>query len=361
MHIAISIPAAAELCGVGEPAIRRAFREGRIDPAFFWHVGRQQTAVYLNLGSVVGCYGVDEAAVQANINRYAANAPVIQTPGRREVGHPRLDAADDVPGRGEVMTEPATATATDPVPLAPFNPGEAFNAAPATTTTAVVPVDVEALERLTDDERVDALCKAWGQWRRLETVAAWSFGRALRAIRPAYPRNKWGAILDRIGIEHSKARRLMRLADVDNAEIARYSTVSAAIKSLGPVRPKDEPPAEPAPASTPPPASTEGRGKKAVVANNGLSPAAIVEEVAAEDDSTPPPPVKSDPDRGWKLYRETLLDSNAKTRRIQVLERRLRDVHNAVLVAKPCACGSGAVHDADVLVDFFGTQRKGAA
>ena len=254
-----------------------------------------------------------------------------------------------------------TATATDHVIVPPFNPDEAFNAAPATTTTAVVPVDVEALERLTDDERVDALCKAWGQWRRLETVAAWSFGRALRAIRPAYPRNKWGAILDRIGIEHSKARRLMRLADVDNAEIARYSTVSAAIKSLGPVRPKDEPPAEPAPASTPPPASTEGRGKKAVVANNGLSPAAIVEEVAAEDDSTPPPPVKSDPDRGWKLYRETLLDSNAKTRRIQVLERRLRDVHNAVLVAKPCACGSGAVHDADVLVDFFGTQRKGAA
>ena len=85
-----------------------------------------------------------------------------------------------------------TATATDHVIVPPFNPDEAFNAAPATTTTAVVPVDVEALERLTDDERVDALCKAWGQWRRLETVAAWSFGRALRANPPRVPPEQVG-------------------------------------------------------------------------------------------------------------------------------------------------------------------------
>ncbi len=84
MHQAISIPAAGELCGVGEPAIRRAFREGRITPAFFWHVGRQQTAVYLNLQSVVKCYGVVEATVESNIKRWVASAPVIRTPDGEE-------------------------------------------------------------------------------------------------------------------------------------------------------------------------------------------------------------------------------------------------------------------------------------
>ena len=80
MHLAISIPAAAELCGVGEPAIRRAFREGRIEPAFCWHVGRTQVAIYLNLSSVVRCYGVVDATVESNIERWSAKAPVIRTP-----------------------------------------------------------------------------------------------------------------------------------------------------------------------------------------------------------------------------------------------------------------------------------------
>lgn len=78
-HLAISIPAAGELCGVGEPAIRRAFREGRISPAFFWHVGRVQHAIYLNLASVVACYGVVDATVQSNIDRMSSHAPVIHT------------------------------------------------------------------------------------------------------------------------------------------------------------------------------------------------------------------------------------------------------------------------------------------
>ena len=78
-HLAISIPAAGELCGVGEPAVRRAFRDGRISPAFFWHVGRTQAAVYLNLASVVACYGVNDATVQGCIDRMSSHAPVITT------------------------------------------------------------------------------------------------------------------------------------------------------------------------------------------------------------------------------------------------------------------------------------------
>ena len=80
MHHVISIPAAAVLCGVGEAAIRRAFREGRIDLAFAWHVGRASVATYLNLKSVVRCYGVDAMTVDASIDKFTANAPVVQTP-----------------------------------------------------------------------------------------------------------------------------------------------------------------------------------------------------------------------------------------------------------------------------------------
>ena len=63
---------------------------------------------------------------------------------------------------------------------------------------------------------------------------AWAFGCGLRAIRGNYSKGSgdWGAVLDRIGIEHSKARRYMRIADIDAVQIARYLTVDAAYKSL---------------------------------------------------------------------------------------------------------------------------------
>ena len=53
----ITIPAAAALCGVGEPAIRRANREGRIKWACqIWIGGRTMT--FLDLNSVRKCYQV---------------------------------------------------------------------------------------------------------------------------------------------------------------------------------------------------------------------------------------------------------------------------------------------------------------
>ena len=54
----ITIPAAAALCGVGEPAIRRAYREGRIKWACIIWIGRQQTT-FLELNSVKKCYGIE--------------------------------------------------------------------------------------------------------------------------------------------------------------------------------------------------------------------------------------------------------------------------------------------------------------
>ena len=84
MHYCLSIPAAAELCGVGEPAIRRALREGRIKPAFFWHNGRSDVATYLNLPSTLRAYGVDEGGVEDRIRKWVAHAPIIRTPDGRE-------------------------------------------------------------------------------------------------------------------------------------------------------------------------------------------------------------------------------------------------------------------------------------
>ena len=54
----ITIPAAAALCGVGEPAIRRAYREGRIKWACIIWIGGQ-TTTFLELNSVKKCYGIE--------------------------------------------------------------------------------------------------------------------------------------------------------------------------------------------------------------------------------------------------------------------------------------------------------------
>ena len=84
MHYCLSIPAAAELCGVGEPAIRRAFREGRIKPACFWHVGRTNVGTYLNLESAVLAYSVDRDRMEERLRKWTAHAPIVRTPDGEE-------------------------------------------------------------------------------------------------------------------------------------------------------------------------------------------------------------------------------------------------------------------------------------
>ena len=84
MHHALSIPAAAELCGVGEPAIRRAIRDGRIKPAFFWHVGGHNALTYVNLYSAIECYGIDQDGADELIKRWMAHASIVRVPDGRE-------------------------------------------------------------------------------------------------------------------------------------------------------------------------------------------------------------------------------------------------------------------------------------
>ena len=84
MHYCLSIPAAAALCDVGQHAIRRAFREGRIKPACFWHIGGNNVGTYLNLESVLLAYNVDRDKVDHIVREWVAQAPVVRTPDGEE-------------------------------------------------------------------------------------------------------------------------------------------------------------------------------------------------------------------------------------------------------------------------------------
>ena len=83
MHHAISIRAAAEIAGVGQPAIRRAIRDDRITLSFLFSVGDRET-FFCNLSSVVRCYGVDEENVEGLLEKWVAHAPIARTPDGRE-------------------------------------------------------------------------------------------------------------------------------------------------------------------------------------------------------------------------------------------------------------------------------------
>lgn len=60
-------------------------------------------------------------------------------------------------------------------------------------------------------------------------------------------------------------------------------------------------------------------------------------------------------------HREAVATINAGLKREQAKDRKLRDVCDAHLTAPLCACGSGAVHDAELLARFFAVQRKAPA
>ena len=232
-------------------------------------------------------------------------------------------------------------------------------------TDALVPVDVEALERLPFHERVDALGVAWGRWRRLETVTAWTFGRALRSLRNGSRRGEWGGILDKIGIERTMAHRLMRIADGygDTLQVATQPSVDAAIKALGPARPAHEVPVE----QELPEAEVEAVAEEAEV--EAARQRAEQREARLEGWA-----IRTEHEKGTEIERlNILLDRadardrdrvatiNAGLKREHAKDRKLRDVCDAYLVAKPCACGSGAVHDDALLVRFFAVGRKAAA
>ena len=66
-------------------------------------------------------------------------------------------------------------------------------------------------------------------------------------------------------------------------------------------------------------------------------------------------------DKADVRHREDVQAVNDAHRRENAKDRKHVDVRDALLTAKPCACGSGAVHADPVLARFFNVKRKGAA
>ena len=66
-------------------------------------------------------------------------------------------------------------------------------------------------------------------------------------------------------------------------------------------------------------------------------------------------------DRADQRHREDVAAINAERRATAAERRKNRDVCDAHLVAPLCECGSGAVHDADLLARFYAVQRKAPA
>ena len=98
MRTVLSVRSAAELARVGEPAIRRAIREDRLDAPLVFYVGERHTS-WVDLGSLVAVYRLSEQAVADYFDWLASiktAAPTVTTAG----GEWRLV------DRGDVFHEP---------------------------------------------------------------------------------------------------------------------------------------------------------------------------------------------------------------------------------------------------------------
>ena len=232
--------------------------------------------------------------------------------------------------------------------------------------TALVPVDVAALVLLSFDDQIDALGAAYRGWRRVDTRMAWAFGCGLRAVRDNYSRGSgdWGRVLDKIGIDHQKARRFMRIAEHDSVQIERYSTVDAAYQALPRIRQPKALKAAPAP-ETPAPAPGPSDDPEVVIetvaVESGPDPADQREErlerLAIRTEDIDGPVVD-----GWSLKfdRQAVRECehvstiNAQARTIAALKRKNSDQCDAALLLPPSP-------EVDAyLAKFWNVARKAA-
>ena len=72
MRTVITVRSAAELAGVGEPAIRRAIREDRLETGLLYFVGERVTT-WIDLDSLVAAYRLAAADVERYETWLAAN------------------------------------------------------------------------------------------------------------------------------------------------------------------------------------------------------------------------------------------------------------------------------------------------
>ena len=244
---------------------------------------------------------------------------------------------------------------------------------------ALVPVDVDALDLLTFDQRVDAIGKhtadgGVSRLRRRGLSGARYGSSAATTARAAATGAPFSTVS---GLNGHGRIRYMRLAEgfSDALQIATYRTVDAALKALGPKRlasvepavehPVEHPVEEEHPAVEEHPdtvieaVAVEAEPTAADLRDERLERLAIVTEDVDGNvvDHWAAKHAEADERhrRDAQRHREDVATINAERRATAAERRKLRDVCDALLAVPGCkGCG-------DVLRKFYSVQRKAPA
>lgn len=227
---------------------------------------------------------------------------------------------------------------------------------------------VRRFEKLGFSDRLSALAAVMQRLGHRDVVEAWGIGRILRSLIAELPRGRGNTdrtdMLARLGIAKRTAERYIQLANgyENPADLADFSSVDAALNALK----KPEP--EPAPTVDQQPDDPPAREPDEVLDSATARPVVGVESPPPDPDIGDPDDLlddeeresmrvehvpESDPERGWKLYRETLQESQGKTQEINRLKRFRRDVEAYWLAVE----GENPARD-EFLARFFGVARK---
>ena len=237
-----------------------------------------------------------------------------------------------------------------------FDPGAAFGPPAGSTTPSPGVVSPTDWDGMSWARFTAALGEAWGGFRRRTLPLEWDIGRGLTRAKKQYIGDDYRAYLKSIDINPRTARRLIQLAggfpDLD--KLSKHASRDAALKSLD----KRSLPPAPVPSLTPSPDDPPVSDAVLMTAD-GMEQA--VAEVAAEVQPDPVPIPEDTPDRRRRdaqRHRDDVAAVNTSNREKNAAKRGKRDVGEAILTAPACACGSGAVHVEDLLVEFYGWARK---
>ena len=249
--------------------------------------------------------------------------------------------------------------------------------------TVMVPRDTD-WAALSFADRKRAVAERWAAFQRGVRDEAWDIGRGLRAVKNEMQHGEWLPWIREIGMERTAGHRFMALADgYQTAEMLQSATsVESALKALPPKRPKEEPaagscsgpsnertkhelPTKPVTGEV----LTEAEGKAAMedAAAEAEAETAEAEREAREErlahrlESAPGKAVDAlsgQLDKADARHRDDVGAVKDARKAATTAWRKTRDVCDALLAAKPCECGSGAIHAADTLARFYGVARK---
>ena len=99
------------------------------------------------------------------------------------------------------------------------------------------PFTLQTLESMQDE-----FLQHWGDsqgFAKKTVESAWLAGVALVKVNKRLPHGRWQKWLDAVGVGHDTARRLLKIAELEKAQIASFDSMGAALASLKP--PKETP------------------------------------------------------------------------------------------------------------------------